>query len=269
MRRILLPTDFSENAQRAIDYAFMLWGDEDIDFLLLNSFCLMHNIPEMLISLEDILREQSEKTLLAHVEQIKKEHQSVSIRSMSAYGEAPGVIKDVVREKAIDLVIMGSQGSTALGEVFLGSNTKRLINGISKPILIVPPQYPLKTPRKIVFGTDLIQVEDLDILQPMIHLTRKFQAEIIILNVTGNTDNQEVQGALQKLDFNNHFADINYRFDVVRNENVLDGILGFLHREKADMLVLLPKQYPNFKRLFHRSLTKKIVYRTDIPLLVV
>jgi len=269
VKKVLLSTDFSENAQHAIDYALSIFGDQDVNYFLLNSYYLIHNFSEMLISLEDILHEQSEKSLKKNLINIKNAHQSLAIETISTYGEPTVAIKKVVKDQGIDIVVMGSQGSSALKEVFFGSNTANLVKRISQPILIVPLHYPVKPPKKIVFATDLTQVEDLEVLEPMLLLARKYQSEIIIMNVTGKHSDLRVRRALDRLNFNNHFQGINYRFEVVQNEDTLAGISEFVGNELADMLVLSPKEYPNFRDLFHRSVTKKMIQRAEIPILVI
>ncbi len=269
MRSILLATDFSETAQHAVEYALLLFGDEQCEFLLFNSVHRLPSSPDMLISIEDLLSEQSKQNLAHQVTELKQRFQSTSLTSMSTHGDPSGVIRNMVKKHPIDIVVMGTQGRSALNEVFLGSNTRNLVNTIAKPLLIVPPDYPLRTPKKIVFGTDLVQVENLDLLNPMIYLAKKYQAEITILNITGDEEQAPVRHALHQLDFNRHFAGISYHFEVVHHLNPLEGILKFVARERVDMLVLLPKQYPLFRRLFHRSLTREMLNYTEIPLLVV
>lgn len=269
MKKVLLSTDFSENAQHAIDYALSLFGDQDVNYFLLNSYYLTHNTPEMLISLEDILHEQSVKGLKKNLIKIKNDHQSLAIETISSYGEPAVAIKKVVKDRGIDLVVMGSRGRSALSETFFGSNTADLVRRITQPILIVPLQYAVKPPRKIVFATDLIRVDDLDDMEPMLLLARKYKSEIIVMNVTGEHSDVRVSNALKRLDFNNHFKGINYRFEVVQNEDPLGGISEFIYNELADMLVLSPKDYPSFKGMFHRSVTKKIIQRAEIPILVI
>ncbi len=264
-----MSTDFSENAQHAINYALSLFGEQDVNYFLLNSYFLTHNTPEMLISLEDILHEQSEKGLRKNLINIKNDHQSLAIETISSFGEPVVAIKRVVKDRGIDLVVMGSRGRSALSETFFGSNTADLVRRITQPILIVPLHYAVKPPGKIVFATDLIRVDDLEDMEPMLLLARKFKSEIIIVNVTGEHSDLKVRNALKRLDFNNHFKGINYRFEVVRNVDTLEGINEFIDNELADMLVLSPKEYPSFKGMFHKSVTKKIIQRTEIPILVI
>jgi nucleotide-binding universal stress UspA family protein len=51
-------------------------------------------------------------------------------------------------------------------------------------------------------------------------------------------------------------------------ENVMKGVDRFIKKTNADMLVLAKHNRPFFDRIFHRSLSKRMAYHTDIPLLV-
>ncbi len=269
MKRVLLATDFSNNAHRATDYALLLFKDEGLEFLLLHTVDLIRNIPEMLISVEDILQEQSQRALQATIDRLKLQHQDVPMEYLSTYGSPISVVKKVIQQKEIDLVVMGSKGISALNEVFLGSTASKFINILTKPVLVVPSEYELKPPKRIVFGTDLTQVDQLDTLNPMIQLAKKYEAEIVILNVTGSENDSKVRNALSNLDFNKHFSNVNYRFDVSHSPLVLEGILTYLNEYTADMLVLLPKQNPVFEKLLTNRLSDQMALRTTVPLLLV
>ena len=269
MKKVLLSTDFSENAQHAIDYALVLFGKEEVSYYLMNAYCLMHNIPETLISLEDILQEQSEKGLKNNLGQILDRYHEIKIDTISAYGDPSVTIKKTVKDRAIDLVVLGSRGSKSLTGAVFGSTTSDLVNRIAQPMLIVPPHSNKDVPSKIVLATDLVQIDDLKTLELMLMLARKHGTEIVIMNVTGNAQHYEIHKALQRLEFNNHFDGINYRFEVVYNKDVLSGIGEFVSQEKADLLVLSPKHYPIFKGMFHLSVTKRMINRSEIPILVI
>ena len=170
MKKVLLSTDFSENAQHAIDYALLLFGKEEVSYYLMNSYCLMHNIPETLISLEDILHEQSEKGLKNNLGQILDRHHEIKIDTISAYGDPSVTIKKTVKVRSIVLVVLGSRGSKALAGAVYGSTTSELVNRIAQPMLIVPLYSNTEIPKQIVFATDLVQVEDLTALEPMLML---------------------------------------------------------------------------------------------------
>ena len=269
MRRVLLSTDFSKNAQHAIDYALLLLGEEKVQYFLLNSYGIVNKVTETLISIDDILHEQSEKGLQQSLQRIAEGRRPLDIKTISAHGTPPMAIKKVVSDYQIDMVVLGNSGGKAIRETMFGKTIAHLVRQIAQPMLIVPSQFPMKLPTKIVFATDLCQIKNLDVLNPMLDLAQKHQAQVIIMNVTGLDQDHQVKKALTRLDFNRHFEGIDYRFEVVENEDILDGISEYSDKNNIDLLVLSPKQYPYFKTLFHRSVTKAMIQRSDIPLLVV
>ena len=64
MKKILLPTDFSDSARKACEYAINLFGDEPVNFVLVNSYIVPASTSEMLISISDVLRQNSIENLL-------------------------------------------------------------------------------------------------------------------------------------------------------------------------------------------------------------
>jgi nucleotide-binding universal stress UspA family protein len=270
VKRVLLSTDFSKNAQHAIDYALYLFdGITEVHYFLINSYSLVSNIPETLISLEDLLQKQSENGLKQSRKQIVDNHGQLEIETISAYGEPPAAIRKVAHDQRIDLVVLGSRGGKALGDVVFGSTTTNLVRKIGKPMLIVPSQFPVKAPQKILFATDLTQMVDLGKLEPMLLLAREHNAEVVVMNVTVKDENGQIKNTLKRLDFNRHFEGINYRFEVAGNEDILAGISAFVEQEQVDLLVLSPRQYPYFRGLFHKSVTTQMIRRSDIPILVI
>ncbi len=268
VKRVLLSTDFSDNAEYAIEYALMLFGSDQVDYFLLNSYSLVSNIPEMLISLEDILQEQSERGLARTMDRIKKEHQQVSIETLSVYGDTHSTIKKIADDRSVDLVVLGNKGDL-LDEAIYGRTASQLVNRVNQPMLVVPQDCKCEVPRKILLATDLNQIEDLSVLDSMLEVARKFKAEVVVLNVARSSENRRVQQAIRRLDFNNHFEGISSSFAVVDNDDIIDGINEYSNGQQADLLVLFPKRYPYFKNLFHKSVTKNILRYSNIPVLVV
>ena len=263
-----MSTDFSKNADHAIEYALTLFENAAVNYTLLNSCSILHNIPETLISLEDILREQSEKRLTSTLNGIRKTHNKINIESLSVFGDPATTIKKVAKDQRMDLVVLGSRGSS-FGDALYGSTTTKLIRRIDRPMLVVPGEYKCRTPKRIILATDLIQIDDLNVLDAMMAIARKFDAEVVIVNVTGSEEHQKVKQALTRLNFNNHFNGIRSRFEVVDNKDIVAGIREYVHRQQADLLVLFPKRYPRFINMFHRSITRNFVKHSDIPVLVV
>ncbi len=130
MKKILLPTDFSENSINAIEYASHLFKDVPCKFFLLNVFKipylaneeLMDQNVAQLAALEEEMHETSKKEMKELLDRLPKntKHDFATISDYNLFNLA---VHQVVEEKNIELIIMGTKGATGAKEIFLGSNT--------------------------------------------------------------------------------------------------------------------------------------------------
>ncbi|NNF81705.1 MAG: universal stress protein, partial [Flavobacteriaceae bacterium] len=145
-KRILLPTDFSENAWNAIDYAVNLFKDEDCIFYLLNTYTpVIYHVEYVLVNpaqfgMGDPIRENSERCLHSIRDRILKENKNPrhKIECISAFNTLIPEILEVVNQKSIDLVVMGTKGATGTKEVLFGSNTVHVFKGVNCPVMAIP-----------------------------------------------------------------------------------------------------------------------------------
>ena len=61
MKKILVPTDFSQNAKKATDYALTLFDSKDAEFTLLNTFYIPYSVPDISYSVNDLSYENAKK----------------------------------------------------------------------------------------------------------------------------------------------------------------------------------------------------------------
>ena len=128
--KILLPTDFSKNAWRAINYALNLYKNDRCDFYLLNVFSATGNVMESLMNLEpgselyEIAKSRSEEGLSKQLNMLalhdthNPKHQ---FKTISTFNNTIEAIKNVVEEKDIDLIVMGTKGETNSRQSAFGS----------------------------------------------------------------------------------------------------------------------------------------------------
>ncbi len=142
INQILVPTDFSENAEHALAYAIELGKQAGAKIHLLHTpviptYLLMdlsyspgpEAVTRILNDAQDSLDEQS-KTL----DDAGVEHFSV-IRE----GTVHEVIRDYAKEHDVDLVVLGTHGRTGVSKLMYGSVTERVIKTVHTPIIVVPP----------------------------------------------------------------------------------------------------------------------------------
>jgi nucleotide-binding universal stress UspA family protein len=150
IRTILVPTDFSEYAEHAYQWALGLAGGCKAKVVLFHAVPSTPylTVPEGVyyLDLEKMKREmitEAEKQLTEFAR--KKGMSPVPVETRVGVGEAVWEICKLAEREHADLIIMGSHGRTGLSHVFLGSVAERVVRHAPCPVLVarLPKQ---KTP---------------------------------------------------------------------------------------------------------------------------
>ena len=137
--RILVPTDGSECADRAVEHALDIAGQYDAELHVLSvvdSRDVSHSAPAISPDqVEQTLRDRAESV----VEEVADRAEAAGVDAVTAV--EPGIPDDVVVEYAededCDLIVMGTHGRTGLERYLLGSVTERTVRRSSVPVLTV------------------------------------------------------------------------------------------------------------------------------------
>ncbi|WP_378182655.1 universal stress protein [Aquimarina sp. SS2-1] len=280
MKKILLPTDFSDNAWNAIDYAAELFKDETCTFYLLNVYSKiiyesvhLSDIPsertiENTVKANAVTNLKHLKTTITHTNPNQK-HQ---FEIIAALGSLTDVIEDVVKSEKIDLIVMGTKGATGTKEVFMGSNTVRIINSVKKcPVLAVPDNFTFTVkPSEITFATDFTHFYSKEELSPLLELAKSFNATIRIVYVQTEdgslTEEQKFNlGMLQK-----YFKDIKYyQHTLTKGDSVSKTIRIFTEELDIYLLAMLNYSHSFVDKLTREPVIKTVAFHTQVPLLVI
>ncbi len=270
----LVPTDFSENAENAIDHAVPLADKMGAGVLLCNAFSIPYTSSSILVSMTEIMREDSEKALQKLKDKVLERHsdRSVHIRIQAISGELTDAIHSIIQTEKISLVVMGTKGSSQWGAALFGSTTSKVINKIPLPILAIPEQSRFVEPKKVVFATDF----DLEHSRSSLHfLTRfvgAFNSELEMVTVQKNSEEEGTTPIfienLEAIKQDLKLEHLEHSFDYIQSDDVEDGIIQHFQERGGDMLVMIAKDYPFLERIFHKSLTKRVALHTRTPLLV-
>ena len=162
MKRILLPTDFSENAFNAMCYAFELNKHDKCEFFILHTFTpTMISAGNMMdsysaLTLQKIAQEKAEKQLNTLETQIKRDFSNPnhSYKTIASFNLLISEMERIVAENDIDMVIMGTKGASGAKEVFVGTHTMYAIKHLKVPVVAVPSEFDFEEPKEILFPTD-------------------------------------------------------------------------------------------------------------------
>ena len=267
MKTILVPTDFSKSANNATDYAVKLAEEFNMNLLLLHIFHVPIvpplDIPVNINTIEDIQKEK-EDALKSKATAIKNNHK-ITVNYLAKMSFA---VDGILDEKA-DLIVMGMQGATHLSDVLMGSITTSVLRESKIPVFVIPEKSKYKKPIKIVFACDFEYQKNTEASDTLKGFAEKFDAKIAVLSVTESKQLETVEEvrAVKKLE--KSLMGLEHEYFFHSNENIVEEINELVTDQKADMVAIIPHKRSIIENLFHKSISKKLAFNTQVPLFVI
>jgi nucleotide-binding universal stress UspA family protein len=272
MKTILVPTDFSKNAENALHYAINIAKRMQAKIILLHTFHIENNNAPLPLSMVD---KQVEVAKKKSDDQLKALYNSVShgsnhpIDYISSENFLTDEILKLTEERNIDLIVMGTQGASgSLSKQIFGTNSSTVIEKAKCPVLAIPEGALTNYIKKIVYASEFID-SDIPSLQNIANLAELFEAEIQVIHIS-EFDDADTQKVLEKFKSkvtkNVSYKNISYK--LLAGHNVEERIESYMEEVKVDMLVMSAHQRSLMDKLFGKSITKVMAFYLKIPLMV-
>jgi len=189
----------------------------------------------------------------------------IKISNVLDYGNLINKIVKIVNDENIDFVVMGTKGATSLKETFLGTATTKVMNATKAIVFAIPENCEYKQIKKILFLTKY-NFEDIEVLKKVIEFATVFEAHIDCLHVKSphQKDNDAFKEEWQKI-----AKDQDITLHTISNNDVEGIILEFIDLNKIDMITMHIYHKNFFKKLFQISLSKKLAFHINIPILAI
>jgi nucleotide-binding universal stress UspA family protein len=271
LRNILVPTDFSDQAQPSLNYALLLAKSTGATVHVLNSYYVpINSIETDYVVDQAIWIEQSRQRAVEEMKLLEERSLKTSgihYECLVHPGPAMNDINDTIKDNKIDLVLMSTYTTNEIDN-FLGNLYTQAIRHAKAPVLLIPEQAGTILPRSVVFATDLRPLENQEPLHKLRAILADLGVSLKLLHVhsPGESISSKKEEALEHL--KNQLAQ--FRPEVIWQEadDAEEGILNFADREKPDWLMAVSHHYGLLEGLFHSSHTKKLARHTNVPLLV-
>lgn len=273
MKTALILTDFSDAAQHAANYIAHISSSLGLKKLIvLNAIPPVSSIPRSPM----ILRSQAEELFdaelhikgeLARIQKLLPE--DVELEHEIAETLIGEDINKVSEKLGVELIVMGMIGKSKAEQVFIGSNTLRVVDVSNVPVLVVPKNAAIVDLQRILLATDLKDMETQLPISLIRGISQLSNAEVLIVNVDTdpydykNDDREEMRALRDKL------KGVSVKYEYAVHDDAVKGILQAAKEIQASMIISMPKERSFFNDLFHSSVTKKLAYTSDYPLLLV
>ena len=273
MKKILVPTDFSDTSKNAALFAAQMVADlQDAKIILIHvsdkitggsdGSPLTEDDDDRRIILTQALGQLSDELLAVAkvpIEFVMEKGTSL-VETLTRY----------VRYQAIDLVVMGITGATRLEQIFMGSNTLEMAKESACPVLIVPPDAKYRKIKNVVLASDFKDVDTTIPVAPLKAMLDLFKPALHVVNVDSEhyvelTD--EYKAERKKLE--SMLKDYAPEFYFIRQYDFFDAISQFADDKNIDLIVIVPRERSFLSGLFKTSHTKKLAYHSHIPIVAI
>lgn len=268
---ILVLTDFSETAKNALFFALDFAIESNATVKVLNCVSVPPSKSNVVVSIMDILKQDAEKGLNDLQDEIKNHntYSSLTIEMLSSVGELNSTVQEISSQWKVDFVIMGTKGMSALEEIFVGSNTTKLISEIELPIMAIPLGANYSSIEEITYASDLVPLKAIESLAPLKQIAEKFVNNVQLLHVhLDKTNTLEVVQKQELKAIKDYLMPIQIKEVYVDHSKSSDELANFSNIKNNDILAMVSRKHGLFKRLFSSSNTETVALKTAIPLLV-
>ncbi len=272
MKKILVPTDFSEQAENALKVAAQMANKFSGEIYLLHMLELplqlvgtgsaigggSHSLPEALYFMKLAKKRFSEILKQPYLKDIKV-HETVE------FHQAFEGIMEVSEKYNCDIIIMGSHGATGFKEMFIGSNTEKVVRNSYIPVLVIKNEHEVFRIDNFIFATDC-NLENKHTLSQAVRFAEKINATIHIVYVntpnnfrTSEDINECLQDFIKGTDIKEH------SLNVYNDVTVESGILNFAKSIDAGLIGIGTHGRKGLAHFFNGSISEDLVNHAQMP----
>ncbi|MGZ3862190.1 MAG: universal stress protein [Bacteroidia bacterium] len=269
---ILVPTDFSKNAAHALNYAIDVAKHRNAKLILLHAYNIdfaASYVPVNLIESEIQQAKEKSNVQLKGL-QTKVAHAGhINCECISRQDNAIEAILSVIKEKDVDLVIMGTQGASGISGLFFGSNTAAVVEKATCPVMAIPDDTRINKLRKITYASNYHH-SDIAIISEITGLAKAYGAQINILHISPDKEfageekhkmEEFIAEVEKKVNYNN------LSFQLLYGADPEEKLAEYLQDDTTDLLVISTQHRSFYEKIVERSITKRLVQYVKIPIL--
>lgn len=274
MKRILVPTDFSPQAENALKVAVQLAKKFDAEIYLMNMLELpLDLVSSSVTSSNNQEGEQLPESLffmrLAHKrfeELLGQDYlKGVKITDTVEFRSAFDGIIEGVKKYDADLIVMGSNGATGMKEVFVGSNTEKVVRHAERPVLVVKKEIENFEVNDFVFATDFV-AKGKDAFWRALKFAALFGAKIhlVYINTANKFKTTQEIGVKMKA-FTQDAPSDNFSLEVYNDSSIEKGILNYSKQIDAQLMGIATNGRRGLAHLLNGSISEDLVNHAQKP----
>lgn len=269
MKKILVPTDFSKHSENALKVATQIAKKNNGSILAVHMMGLSEsglNTSGNSGGLEGLFHVKLAKKNFSDF--LDKEYlKDLEIEQAVQDYKAFNLLNQLVKEKEVDMIVMGSHGTSGLTEdIFVGSNTEKMVRHSDVPVLVIKEPIDDFKMDQVVFACDF-KLENAKAYKEAINLFDKFNAKVNMLYV--NTpqkfkSSREIDIHIER--FLNEVGGIN-KVEFYNDYTVENGVFNYSDDINADLIAIPTHGRRGLAHFFTGSIGEDIANHSKKPVI--
>jgi nucleotide-binding universal stress UspA family protein len=276
MNNFIVPIDFSEASKNAARYAAHIAnGVADAHLILYNVFQTLEYGSDSSPLGTDEAEDESRKTIVdIALESVRTELTAITGVRISIVSEQSNRFLDsleaYVLNNDIQFIVMGTTGSTRLGEMLMGGNTLNIVKRRIVPVIIVPPDAISVSAKNVLLLTDFKDTQYtvpihsvksvLDLFKPRLHIVNVDQDHYIQITEEYKAERAKLESSL---------AAYSPDFYFIRLFDFMDAINQFVTDNNIDLILTFPRKHSFLSNVFKTTNTVKLAYHSHVPIVAI
>lgn len=266
MKKILIPTDFSEQANKAIRTGISIAKHYNAEIILLHIL----DLPQA--GSDSVTKGTAAPEVIFFKNVAERKLQEIGMdpifnglsvsTSLILDRTAYGVTKSAEHNN-VDLIVMGSHGTSGKKLNFVGSNTQKVVRTSSAPVFVVKNEIAFEDIKKIVFASDFSEAMKPSFLS-VLKINEETKADLSLL-VINTPNNFKPTGATEEIvsDFLSDIENNTFELNIYNDMSVEKGIINFTEKANADLICIATHGRTGLSQFFNGSISEDLVNRVE------
>jgi nucleotide-binding universal stress UspA family protein len=270
MKKILVPTDFSEYAYYALKVAAQIAKKNDGEIILLHMLELPHQAGDAIGSGHDIPEIMLFKNAAINkLEDLMNDEclDGLKVSEIIQFELAFNGIMDISKKNDVDLIVMGSHGASGFKEMFIGSNAEKVVRFSDIPVLVLKRDEGIFNVDHFVFASDFSD-EVRKPFQKVVEFANKFNAELhlVMINTPSSFKPTHIANEIMS-NFVSNYSINKFSTHIYNDTNVENGILNFANHVDADLIGMSTHGRRGLSHFFNGSISEDLVNHALRPVI--
>lgn len=270
--RILIPVDFSSTASLAVKHGAFLAKFTKGELFLLHVI-KRSEVLDVLLPMVDSngvskITRLVEQKMEELAEAVRKEY-GISVTPLVSTGNVTSEIVQMAKENKVGLIVMGTQGYTAIGEFLVGSNAYRVLTKAHIPVMTVRNEATKFGYQNIVMPIDFSE-HSRQKVNATLDLAAKFGAKVHILGVLADDDtthDDKMRAYIKQIEELCDKVKVAHVSKIEHAKNRAHQTLKYAKSVNADLVVTMADQDAEISSIVLGTYAHQLINYSKIPVI--